>query len=369
MAIKVKHEGSAASRMAASAAGGAAKRAMEAAALAKPSQIQTLQPAHASAPGISAPHAPLISAPGGGAHAPLIGGGGGIGATARHGSAGGGRGSGSRVATSGAGADGDYKVTGTSIFDRPDDESVWNDQTRQWMRKWLPGEKEAEALQRVGDVKNAQHREILDYQHNLAKDRAEQSSLLTTERDIKSALLKVPPKGTPPAVLAPFATDPNASGDQPELFNRLKEINPKLLNLRDGLNGEEQQKPFDNAMAMALKVISGAGTSMDADPMSPGAPSGSGKLGMMFDSLSAQRGRGAPAAQPTSADDISGVYESGGSIFGGQGDAPAPSPSVSWLRSPDAEIAAGGGDAVASEAYASSVGGMIDAFMRRNYNV
>ncbi|MBQ2629256.1 MAG: hypothetical protein IJG13_06220, partial [Kiritimatiellae bacterium] len=78
MAIKVKHEGSVASRLAASASGGRAKRAMEAAALVKPTPIQTLQPAHASAPGASAPHAQLIGAPGGGAHAPLVGGGGGL---------------------------------------------------------------------------------------------------------------------------------------------------------------------------------------------------------------------------------------------------------------------------------------------------
>lgn len=366
MAIKVKHEGSVASRLAASASGGSAKRAMEAAALAKPSQIQTLSPAHASAPSAAAPHAQLISAPGGGAHAPLIHGGGGIGATSRLGGGGGYRGGAAPSAQSGG--DGEYKVTGSDIFKRPDDASVWDSTTRQWVRRYLPGEKEAEALDRVGTVRNAQQREILDHQHRQRRELAEQSSLLATERDIKGALLKIPPKSMPPAVRAPFATDPGASGEQPELFNRLKEINPKLLNLRDGLNGEEQQKPFDNAMAMALKVISDAGTSMDADPMSPGAPSGSGKLGMMFDSLSTQRVRGAPAAQPTSADDISEVYESGGSIFGGQGDAPAPSPSVSWLRSPDAEIAAGGGDSVASEAYASSVGGLIDAFMRRNNN-
>ena len=171
MAIKVKHEGSAASRMAASAAGGAAKRAMEAAALAKPSQIQTLQPAHASAPGISAPHAPLISAPSGGAHAPLIGGGGGIGATARLGG-GGGRGGGSaasRVAGSGGGDSGDYKITGRDRNHRPDEESewVWDNggigSTGKWMRKWLPGEKEAEAQQRIGDVKNRQMEELFDY--------------------------------------------------------------------------------------------------------------------------------------------------------------------------------------------------------------
>lgn len=160
MAIKVKHEGSVASRMAASAEGGRAKRAMEAAALVKPAPIQTLQPAHASAPGASAPHAQLIGAPGGGAHAQLIGGGGGL-ATLGGGGGRGVRGSGSSSSggaspggTSGAS---DYKITGSDPFKRPDEQSTWNPYTRQWIRNWLPGEKEAEAQQRVGDVKLEQN--------------------------------------------------------------------------------------------------------------------------------------------------------------------------------------------------------------------
>ena len=155
MAIKVKHEGSVASRMAAAAQGGAAKRAMEAAALVKPTQIQTLAPAHASAPSPGGAHAQLISAPGGGAHAPLIGGGGGIGAHARMGGGGIGRAgsAGSRVSTGAGGGDLDYKVTGTSIFDRPDDESQWDPTGGgRWVRKWLPGEKEAEARGRMMDA-------------------------------------------------------------------------------------------------------------------------------------------------------------------------------------------------------------------------
>lgn len=157
MAIKVKHEGSAASRIAAAEQGGAAKRAMEAAALIKPTQIQTLSPAHASAPSAGGAHAQLISAPGGGAHAQLIGGGGGIGAHARMGGAGGGVGragrSVNRVPTNGGGEDPDYKVTGTDIFDRPDDESQWDPTGGgRWVRKWLPGEKEAEARGRIMDA-------------------------------------------------------------------------------------------------------------------------------------------------------------------------------------------------------------------------
>ena len=177
MAIKVKHEGSVASRIAANADGGRAKRAMEAAVFAKGRDIQQKQAAaaHASAPTahaqlisapgggsaplISAPgggSAPLISAPGGAAHAPTMSGGGGVGHVA---SLGGGR----RVGTTGAtrvssgvggSADERLKVTGSSIFDRPDDASVWDPAASQWKRKYLPGEYEAEAKERVGRVEN-----------------------------------------------------------------------------------------------------------------------------------------------------------------------------------------------------------------------
>lgn len=166
MAIKVKHEGSVAARIAANADGGRAKRAMEAAAFAKGRDIQQKQAAtaHASAPTAHAPlisapgggSAPLISAPGGAAHAPTMSGGGGIGHVA---SLGGGR----RVGTTGAtrvssgvggSADERLKVTGSSIFDRPDDASVWDPATSQWKRKYLPGEYEAEAKERIGRVEN-----------------------------------------------------------------------------------------------------------------------------------------------------------------------------------------------------------------------
>ena len=168
MAIKVKHEGNVASRLAGAADGGRAKRAMEAAALAKPSQIVQKQAAHASAPGISAAHAQLISAPGGGAHAGLMGGGGGLGATFGRGRAGslrdGGGGLGTTRLSSGAGGGtGDYKVTGTSVFDRPDAESQWDPSAGRWVRPWLPGEKEAEAAERMGYVKNAQEQAMYEF--------------------------------------------------------------------------------------------------------------------------------------------------------------------------------------------------------------
>ena len=166
MAIKVKHDGSVASRIAANADGGRAKRAMEAAAFVKGRDIQHNQAAtaHASAPTahaqlISAPgggSVPLISAPGGAAHAPTMSGGGGVGHVA---SLGGGRRVGTTGATrasSGAGnsAAERLKVTGSSIFDRPDDASVWDPVTSQWKRKYLPGEYEAEARERIGRVEN-----------------------------------------------------------------------------------------------------------------------------------------------------------------------------------------------------------------------
>lgn len=49
--------------------------------------------------------------------------------------------------------DTEYKITGTDWRVRPDAESVWREDTRQWSRRYLPGEKEAEIQQRVGDVK------------------------------------------------------------------------------------------------------------------------------------------------------------------------------------------------------------------------
>lgn len=57
----------------------------------------------------------------------------------------------------------EWKVTGADRSIRPDDESVWMEHVGQWQRKWLPGEKEAEAQRRVGDVKNEQMQEMFDY--------------------------------------------------------------------------------------------------------------------------------------------------------------------------------------------------------------
>jgi len=151
MAIKVRHDGNNAAVIAAGAGSGRAKRRVETAKLAQntPQHIQTLQPAHASASGAGGGSAPLTHAPTGasGASAPLTHAptptpmGGGAGSRA------------SSVRGGGAGVDlGEVKVTGDSIFTRPDKESQWNPATQRWERPWLPGEKEAEAAQRMTPV-------------------------------------------------------------------------------------------------------------------------------------------------------------------------------------------------------------------------
>ena len=181
MAIKVKHEGNVTSRITAAAKGGRGKRAAEdgkawAQIAAQEAQAgnRQLQGAHASpvSPGHASAqltHAPTGAAPGI-MHAP---------SGAIHGAGGGRRTggapvSGSRVhAGSGESGDLDLKVTGTDIFNRPDKESVWDQSTRQWKRKWLPGEKEAEAQQRVGDVKNAQQMALDESRNELAQQQFE----------------------------------------------------------------------------------------------------------------------------------------------------------------------------------------------------
>lgn len=177
MAIKVKHEGNVTSRIVAAAKGGRGKRAaeegkawMQIAAQEAMAGNRQLTGAHASpvAPGhASAPltHAPTGSAPGM-MHAPSGGGGGG-------GRRGAGSGSSFRSGSGGGGGDLDLKVTGTDIFTRPDKESVWDNDTRQWKRRWLPGEKEAEAQQRVGDVKNAQQMALDESRDELARQQFE----------------------------------------------------------------------------------------------------------------------------------------------------------------------------------------------------
>ena len=173
MAIKVKHEGNVTSRITAAARGGRGKRAAEdgkawaqiAASEAQAANRQ-LQGAHASpvAPGHASAqliHAPTGAAPGI-AHAPAGGGGGGS------------RGSGASGSGRSASADGGsgrrrLKVTGDKFFQKPDKESQWDWDSRQWVREYLPGEWEAEEQQRVGDVKNAQQMELDEHKAGLAR--------------------------------------------------------------------------------------------------------------------------------------------------------------------------------------------------------
>ena len=215
MAIKVKHEGSVASRIAANADGGRAKRAMEAAAFAKGRDIQQKQAAtaHASAPSISAApvgHAQLIGAPGAAplGHAPSAGG---LGASVRFGGGvGGGVVSPRSVATSGVGGgvaspfglgrsvqtstpkkptisrfksgsdlsgqqqnqqakpqkpaepekttdDQSHallKTTARGIENNPHDGSFYDFRSDEWRREYEPGELEADKRKRMGDVEN-----------------------------------------------------------------------------------------------------------------------------------------------------------------------------------------------------------------------
>ena len=173
MAIKVRHDGNNAAVIAAGAGSGRAKRRVETAKLAQntPQHIQTLQPAHASAPGAGGGSAPLTHAPTGASvasapltHAPTPTQMGGGGAGSRASSARGG----------GAGVDlGEVKVTGNSFFTRPDKESQWNPATQRWERPWLPGEKEAEAAQRMNPVlaERAEFQQALNDQSTESKMR------------------------------------------------------------------------------------------------------------------------------------------------------------------------------------------------------
>ena len=189
MAIKVKHEGNVTSRITAATAGGRGKRAsddgkawMQIAAQEAMAGNRQLQGAHASpvAPGHASAqltHAPTGAAPGI-MHAPS----GGV-----HGRGGGGGGRSGAGAGTGAGdSTRRLKVTGNKFFERPDKESVWDQDSRQWVREYLPGEWEAEAQQRIGDVKNAQQKEMLDYQAGIRATETEEAQR-RKEADRKAA--------------------------------------------------------------------------------------------------------------------------------------------------------------------------------------
>ena len=325
-------------------------------------------PGHASA---QLTHAPTGAAPGI-MHAPTgaVGGGGSRGS-----------GSGSSGAGGAGGTSRRLKVTGDKYFQRPDKESVWDWDSRQWMREYLPGEYEAEAQQRIGDVKNAQELEILDARHKHDMERAEQDSLLGRERDILGALLKIPPKpgtNTPP-VKSPF---PNAPEEKPPEQTppvpvpepkkpgtiSITPVNPTVANLRDallgggGAGGDGLQKQFDSAMAAVQATIANSRSKAGVSSPNPTPTNGTDALRELADSITGQNGGGSPDnSQP---DDIGRVYANGGSIFGtkdgGGNDTP-----LSWLRPGADEIAAGGGTSPVSDEYASSIGGLINMFTRR----
>ena len=383
MAIKVKHEGNVTSRITAASAGGQGKRAADdgkawaqiAAGEAQAANRQ-LQGAHASpvSPGHASAqltHAPTGAAPGI-MHAPSgvanLGGMGGAGRT--------GTGSGDG---NGTGASRRWKVTGNKFFDRPDKESVWDMDSRQWIREYLPGEWEAEAQQRIGDVKNAQELEILDARHKHDMESREQESLLGRERDILGALLKIPPKpgaNTPP-VKSPF---PNAPEEKPPEQTppvpepkkpgtiSITPVNPTVANLRDALLGgggagvDGLQKQFDSAMAAVQATIANSRSKAGVSSPNQTPTNGTDALRELADSITGQNGGGSPDnSQP---DDIGRVYASGGSIFGTQDGGGNDTP-LSWLRPGADEIAAGGWTSPVSDEYASSIGGLINMFTRR----
>ena len=189
MAIKVKHEGNVTSRITAAAKGGRGKRAaedgkawMQIAAGENQAANRQLQGAHASPVAPGQAHAQLTHAPTGAApgimHAPS--------GVSRIGDMGGGGRSG---AGSGSGSEPSrrWKVTGDKFFQKPDKESVWDQDSRQWMREYLPGEYEAEAQQRIGDVKNAQQMELDEHRAGLA--RQEYEYRLSTQQ--KSEIAKI----------------------------------------------------------------------------------------------------------------------------------------------------------------------------------
>lgn len=411
MAIKVKHEGNVTSRITAASAGGQGKRAADdgkawaqiAAGEAQAANRQ-LQGAHASpvSPGHASAqltHAPTGAAPGI-MHAPS----GGV-----HGGGGAGGGlSGRSLSGAGAGA-GDssrrrYKVTGDKFFNKPDKESVWDWDSRQWIREYLPGEWEAEAQQRIGDVKNSQELEILDARHKQEMERAEQDSLLGRERDILGAKLKSPPKPSEnkkPPIQSPFPnapekkppeqpapppvppkrgwvtitpSNPTAAGlryampdeqtgtSPAELYNTLDKIDPRLIDIREQFKNGGIQEPFDNAMSVALATLSSDGMSGGITPSDLGR-GGNGTVGELFDAIRAQQGSTSPVASPMpTRDELASVYGSGGSIYERGGESGVKP--LSWLRSPDMDVAAGG-DSAAANAYADGMEGMINALMRR----
>ena len=263
----------------------------------------------------------------------------------------------------------DYKVTGTERFNRPDKDSVWDPGNGgRWIRKWLPGEKEAEAAQRMNPVL-AERAQI---QHGVSDEswkQREQQKRDWNDADAQARLKAVLDQqnlSPMPGVKTSFPSAPQPDGgtgdkvslvgETPEVFNKLKKISPELVGMRDSMNDGGLLKPFDTAMTMVLNKIYGN----DVVPSQDGKP-GSRNLGAIFDSI--YQGGNQPA-EPAAQDELSGVYEGGGSIFGEQAGGTTDR-SLEFLHEPDTESAFVGGESVAWKDYASSVGGMINALLRR----
>ena len=278
----------------------------------------------------------------------------------------------------------DWKVTGTNRSIRPDDESVWIERTGQWQRKWLPGEKEAEAQRRIGDVRVDQEKEILDHRHKQSRENAEQNSLLGIERSIIDSILKLPPKpGTStPAIKTPYPSVPEQTppeGKQPEQTPPVTEpkkpgtititpVNPTVAGLRDallggagGADGNGLQNQFKSAMAAVEATLADARRKTGVSSPNPTTPNGSDALRALADSITGQNGGGSLNGAQT--EDIGSVYARGGSIFGAQDGGGNDRP-MSWLYPGADEIEDGGASPVSDE-YASSIGGLINMFTRR----
>lgn len=269
---------------------------------------------------------------------------------------GGTRGAGSlRGASTGAtDSSGEWKVTGTDRFRRPDKDSVWDQNSLQWIRRWLPGEKEAEAQQRIGDVKNSQLAEILGIKHSFEKDSAEQAALLNQEGKVIDAKIKAPPAGQTPALRTPFPTAPG--GPTPP-----NAPTPPIGTSKVTITPAGQIPDLQKQFATILTSVSTPGSSPapEVKTVEEQNDGGQNQLANLADAIAQESGGYAPEGP----DDIMGIYANGGSVFGekpkqGEGAGPALTP----FALPDMDTAAGGSDAFAANEYSNYLGGMFGMF-------
>ena len=263
----------------------------------------------------------------------------------------------------------DYKVTGTSIFDRPDDDSQWDPGNGgRWIRKWQPGEKEAEALGRVGEVKNRQEKDMLDYRHQLGI----RSGVVDTMLRNLPRLGPASP-GMTPAIPSRFPSAPEAaptpqkgsvtitpsiekSGDMSALYNKVKDAFPKVLEMWDCIGDEKSKEQFGKAIAVALETLSNGGAS---------AALTEGGGGDTVSSLvSAFRNGGAAPSAPTGPaanDEIGDLYGNGQWLYG-NGESVG-SRALSYLNPPNMDEAIGGGESLVARDYGDSLAGILEPFI------